>query len=241
MTVWFGVGRRLNRLDVADTAWGGGFIVVATISLILHSDSRTLLIWAMVVIWGLRLASHIWRRNANKGPDPRYVDLSRKWPAKHFWYRAFIYIFMTQAGLIALVSLPITTAALGSARLIGGIDYLAIILWLTGFIFEATADRQLSRFIGNSANRGKILCSGLWKYSRHPNYFGEILQWWAIALLALGPAIGWLGLAGPVLLTYLIVFVSGIPPIEKRHRQNPKYTDYMMRTSMIVPLPRRQH
>jgi steroid 5-alpha reductase family enzyme len=240
MTIWFAAGRRRGRLDVADTAWGGGFILVAGLSLLAHANSRTLLVWLLVLCWGLRLATHVWRRNTRKGPDPRYVALSAKWPKKHFWTRAYASIFVTQACLILAVSLPITIVSAEAARPLGVRDVAALALWIAGFIIEALADRQLGRFIRQSTNHGRVMRSGLWRYSRHPNYFGELVQWWAIALLAVGPAAGWLGLAGPLLLTYLIVFVSGIPSIEKRQAQKPEYSAYKRQTSMLLPLPPRR-
>ena len=237
MTAWLLMGRSLNRVDVADTAWGGGFIVIATVCLFARTDNRSALVWALVLIWGVRLASHIWRRNTLKGPDKRYEELSSKWPKDRFWPKAYVSIFLTQALLIYVVALPIILASGEKIRPLGVISVVAVVLWAIGFSFESVADRQLSVFIKDPANKGKIMMRGLWKYSRHPNYFGELLQWWAISLIALGPAIGWLGLLGPALLTYLILFVSGVPPIEKRHDQRPGYAEYKKRTSVIIPLP----
>jgi steroid 5-alpha reductase family enzyme len=119
------------------------------------------------------------------------------------------------------------------------LTWLGAGLWLVGFVVESVADRQLAAFIKDKSNKGKVLDTGLWRYSRHPNYFGELLQWWAIGLIAAQTAYGWIGFAGPLLLTILIVFVSGIPPIENRRRDNPAYQDYKRRTSRLVPLPRR--
>lgn len=241
MSIWFAIGKRQNRLDVADTAWGGGFIIVASLSLLAHSNSRTLLVWAMVICWGLRLATHIWRRNSNKGPDPRYAALSATWSKKQFWSKAYVSIFVTQACLIFLVALPITIVAVEGNRSLGERDILAFGLWVLGFVIEARADWQLERFKQRSDNRGKVMRAGLWKFSRHPNYFGELVQWWAISLLAIGPVIGWVALGGPLLLSYLIIYVSGIPPIEKRYRKKAEFIVYKKTTSMLVPLPRRNH
>lgn len=237
MSVWFAVGRRANRLDVADTAWGGGFIAIATVCLFASANNRSVLAWLLVGIWGLRLASHIWKRNAFKGPDKRYEELSAKWSKERFWLRAFLSVFLLQAGLIFLVALPVIVVAGQPTRPLGIMGLVAVLLWVFGFLFEFVADRQLARFLQDHNNKGKVLQEGLWKYSRHPNYFGELVQWWAISLLALGSSNAWLALAGPAVLTYLIIFVSGIPPIEKRHNQKPGYTKYKERTSVIIPLP----
>lgn len=236
MTAWFLVSRTLKRLDVADTAWGGGFIVIATTCLIARPGWRSAAIWALVMVWGIRLAIHIWRRNAFKGPDKRYEELSAKWPRQNFWRRAYVSIFITQALLIFVVSLPIMIAS-GANHRLGLTGGLAIAMWVFGFLFEAVSDRQLAHFLALPQNRGKLLMSGLWKYSRHPNYFGELTQWWALALLALGSSASWAAFVGPALLTYLILFVSGVPPVEKRHAQRPGYEGYKKRTSLIIPLP----
>jgi len=239
MSAWYLFGRRRRRLDVVDTAWGGGFVLVAVISLISRQNTRTELIGSLVLLWGLRLAVHIWQRNGRKGPDPRYVELSAKWNQQHFWRRAYLSIFLTQGLLILIVSLPISVAGSETTPLKVGLAVLGTTLWLFGFALEAVADRQLNKFV-SSDNKGKVLRTGLWRYSRHPNYFGELLQWWSIALIALGPAIGWLGLLGPLTLSWLIIFISGIPSIEKRRLKNPEYQAYKRQTSPLVPLPPRQ-
>lgn len=239
MSAWFLLGKRLGRIDVADTAWGGGFIVIATICLLSHTYNRSILMWVLITIWGARLALHIWRRNAFKGPDKRYEELSAKWRKDKFWLKAYVSVFLLQAILIYVIALPVMIASGEHTKPLGVLNFIGVVLWVLGFIFEVTADRQLSGFLQTPDNKGQIMTTGLWKYSRHPNYFGELLQWWAIWVITLGPAIGWIGLLGPVLLTYLILFVSGIPPIEKRHSKKPGYDEYKRRTSVIIPLPPR--
>jgi steroid 5-alpha reductase family enzyme len=237
MSCWFVMARRLERLDVVDTAWGGGFVVVATLDLMVRPNDRTLLVWLMVTVWGLRLSTHIWRRNSRRAPDGRYLELSARWPADRLWLNAYVRVFLLQAALVFLVSLPIAVVANQATRSWDWLSWVAVGLWLSGFIFESVADRQLRQFMGNKANKGKLMTVGLWRYSRHPNYFGELVQWWAIGLLALGPARGWLAFIGPAVLTYLIVFVSGLPPIERRHAKRAGYQEYKRRTSALIPLP----
>jgi steroid 5-alpha reductase family enzyme len=236
MTIWFLIGKAKQRLDAVDTAWGGGFILTAVIAFIARHDVRTSLIGLAVLLWGLRLAVHIWQRSAFKGADPRYEELSAKWSKKYFWLRAYFSIFLLQGLIILVISLPVAVASSEPAKPRLWLMVVAGLLWLSGFLIESMADKQLSDFIKSAGHKAKVLQSGLWHYSRHPNYFGELVQWWAIAIMALGPSTGWLGLVGPVILSILIVFISGIPSIEKRRLKDPDYQAYKERTSVLIPL-----
>jgi steroid 5-alpha reductase family enzyme len=191
-------------------------------------------------MWGLRLASHIWGRNRKRGPDPRYVELSQKWPRRGFWVRAYGSVFMVQAGLIFLVSLNISLAATVHSPRFTLVTGLGVALWLLGFIVETMADRQLQGFIENPMNQGKIMGTGLWHYSRHPNYFGELVQWWSIGLISLGSGLVTpLIVLSPLTISILIGFVSGIPPLERRYARNAAYQAYARVTSVLIPRPPR--
>jgi steroid 5-alpha reductase family enzyme len=192
MTAWYLVGRKLKRLDVADTAWGGGFIVVVLTGLVVHASPRMWLVTVLVMIWGLRLARHIWKRNSFKGPDPRYAELTKKWSKSYFWLRAYPEVFLLQGILVFMVALGLSTIAAAPPRALNVLVLPALFIWIFGFLFEAMADRQLKSFL--QAGAKGVMDSGLWRYSRHPNYFGEVTQWWAIGLIALPVAYGWLGL-----------------------------------------------
>jgi steroid 5-alpha reductase family enzyme len=238
MTLWFAAAHARRRLDTVDTAWSLGFVVVAWSVASQQASQRTLVIAILVSIWGLRLANHIWRRSRKHGEDPRYEELSGKWRG-NFWLRAYLSIFLLQGVLIWLISLPIVVAG---NRQLSGLGWLSVaggMIWLIGFIIEAVADRQLRLLLGRK-NHPKVLQTGLWRYSRHPNYFGELTQWWGIGVIALQASYGWIGLAGPLLLSVLIIFVSGIPPIEKRRLKQPDYQAYKARTSALIPLPPRR-
>jgi steroid 5-alpha reductase family enzyme len=241
ISVWFVVGKRLKRIDVADTAWGGGFIIVASAAFKHNFNYRTATIWVLVMLWGMRLIFHIWRRNVFKGPDPRYEEISAKWNNNFFWLRAYFSIFMTQGLLMFIVSAPIIVSSLSDNIFSKWLILLGAIFWTFGFIIESVADRQLTSFIRTKDSKTKILQTGLWKYSRHPNYFGELIQWWSIGIIALSATNGYIGLIGPAVLTYLIVFVSGIPLTEKRYSNNPEYKAYQKRTNAIFILPRREN
>ncbi len=228
MTAWFLAAMWKKRNDIADIAWGVGFILVATISLIsknLEMKSQAILI--LVAIWGLRLAWHILMRNKNKKEDFRYEQWRRDW-GKYFVIRSYLQVFLLQGLMMWLISFPI----IWTSKSWGLINVLGIGIWIVGFGFESIADKQLKEFIGNIANKGKVMDQGLWKYSRHPNYFGEVTMWWGIWLLSGG---GWWTIIGPMTITILILKVSGIPLLEKKYDSDPSYQEYKKRTSEFVP------
>lgn len=234
MTLAFVVAKQRKRLDMVDTAWGLGFIVVAWSVYLQEPATRTLVIAGLVSIWGLRLANHIWRRSRKKDEDdPRYQEIASKWQG-NYWLRAYFSVFMLQGALVLVVSLPVTVASSEPLNGWAWLTWLGLLIWLKGFVFESIADHQLAQYL-KLKDRPKVLKTGLWKYSRHPNYYGEIVQWWGIGIIALQVNYGWLGLIGPLTLTLLIVFVSGIPPIEKRRAKDPEYRRYMQRTSPLIP------
>lgn len=235
MSLWFWVAKARNRLDTVDIAWGLGFIVVAWAVVVKTSSPRSLVIELLVSIWGVRLANHIGKRAMRKGEDPRYIEMAKKWKG-NVWSRAYVSIFLLQGALIWIISLPIVMAAGSPINGLGWLTVLGAIIWLKGFVIESVADRQLATFL-QTKNHPKLLTTGLWRYSRHPNYFGEITQWWGIGVIALQTTGGWVGLAGPLLLTVLIVFVSGIPPIERKKANDPEFQAYKKRTSALIPWP----
>jgi len=234
MTLWFVVARARKRLDTVDMAWGGGFIVVAWAVVVQHASLRSMIVAILVSLWGVRLFLHIFRRARKSGEDPRYAEMAKKWRG-NVWLHAYFMIFLLQGLLIWIVSLPVAFAGGESLNGWGWLLGVGVAIWLFGFIFESIADSQLGKFISNPQNKGSVLQTGLWRYSRHPNYFGEVTQWWAIGVIALSTTFGWLGLLGPLMLTFLIVFVSGIPPIENRKKSDPAYREYMRHTSPLIP------
>lgn len=234
MTLWYFVAKKQKRLDVVDTAWGLGFIVVVITNLSIFEiniqNPRTLLVTTMVTIWGLRLAFHLWLRNKNKPEDYRYKNLQKN---------AFLKVFMVQGVLLILISLQnIIIINTPNQAPLNITDLYGVIIWLVGMFFEALGDYQL--FVHKQSKSTKILDYGLWKYTRHPNYFGEVAVWWGIYLLALNTPFGLIALISPLTITYLIVALSGIPLLEEKLSKNPKYKKYMTKTSMLIPLPPRQ-
>lgn len=204
MTLAFVIAKKRQRLDTVDTAWGLGFIIVAWSVYLQEPTTRSLVIAALITVWGLRLANHIWQRSRRKDEDdPRYQEIASKWKGD-YWFRAYLSTFMLQAALVLLVSLPIPTAANEPLKGWEWLTWLGLLVWLKGFIFESLADYQIAQYL-KLKNRPEVMQTGLWKYSRHPNYYGEIVQWWGIGIIALQVSYGWIGLIGPLTLTLLIV------------------------------------
>ena len=227
-----------KRNDIVDIAWGIGFILASWSSLFLSSNysPKHLLVSLLITLWGLRLALHIYSRNRNKKEDYRYLAWRKEW-GKNFYLRSYLQIYMLQALLLFLVVSPVLILNHSVSVDFNSFDILALSIWLFGFIFEAVSDYQLSLFIKKSENKGKIVQSGLWRYSRHPNYFGEVTLWWGIFLFAFSSTLNPLTLIGPLTITILILFVSGIPLLEKKYDHNPQYLEYRKKTSIFFPLP----
>lgn len=238
MCAWFIAARIRGRNDIADVAWGLGFILAAATALILggHYPARGVLVTGLVVVWGLRLALHIHSRNRGKGEDPRYRTWREEW-GKWFILRSFLQVFMLQGMLLLLVAVPVVFINTAPETPLGLRDLPGLAVWLYGFVFEAVGDRQLLKFIRDPANRGKLMTSGLWRYTRHPNYFGEVTLWWGIWLLALPLPNGWMTIIGPLTITTLILKVSGIPMLEKPYEGRADFQEYKRRTSAFFPLP----
>jgi steroid 5-alpha reductase family enzyme len=238
MTCWFIAAQIRGRNDIADVAWGLGFILAAAVSLVAGGifTLRGLLISSLVLIWGIRLALHIHKRNSGKGEDPRYRKWREEW-GRWFVLRSFLQVFMLQGILLLMVAIPIVFANTEPAAPLGWLDFLGITVWLTGFCFEAVGDLQLLRFIRTPTNKGRLMTTGLWRYTRHPNYFGEVTLWWGIWLMTLALPGGWLTVIGPLTITTLILKVSGIPMLEKPYEERADFQEYKRRTSAFFPLP----
>lgn len=240
-TVLWGVSLRLQNAGIVDIFWGPGFVLVGAFYAVTTPSGPTprgLAVLALVTIWALRLALHIGLRNAGAGEDFRY----RKWreeSGRNFWWVSFFKVFLLQAIVLWIVSSPLLLAHIGGSRPIGIIGGLGLVLWCCGFAYETVADWQLRRFKRDPANAGRVMGSGLWSLSRHPNYFGEAVLWWGIALVAL-PVGGWLSLIAPIMTTYLLLKVSGVALLDSAMvERRPDYADYIASTPAFVPLPRR--
>lgn len=240
MSLWFVFSIFKKRNDVADIAWGLGFVLVTWVSFFLSDQigMRGILVGFLVSIWGLRLASHIYFRNKGKTEDYRYLAWRKEW-GNWFYVRSYLQVYLLQGLFLFLIVLPVLIINKSSTSPLIWLDFVGLIVWLFGFYFETVGDAQLAQFIKNPLNKGKIMQSGLWAYTRHPNYFGEVTQWWGIWLIALAVSGGWIGIIGPIIITFLILKVSGIPLLEKKMEENPDFAEYKKRTSMFFPLPKK--
>jgi steroid 5-alpha reductase family enzyme len=236
MTLVFILALVKKNNGIVDIAWGLGFILVGTTVFALHGQGRTRqwLALALLWTWGGRLARHILRRNRGREEDFRYAAWRRQW-GRYFVIRSFAQIFMLQGLLLLVVIAPVLLIAGQEQPPVNPLDGLGVVVWLTGFLFETIGDRQLAAFISDPANRGKLMTNGLWRYTRHPNYFGEATQWWGMAVIALSAPRGWLGLIGPIVITFLLLFVSGVPLLEKKYRGRPDWEEYKRRTPKFFP------
>ena len=239
VTVWFVISLIQKRNDVADVAWGLGFVLLAWASLWLHGEVgvRQVVVTALVTIWGVRLAWHIHARHQGKPEDYRYRVWRETWGA-WFYLRSYGQVYLLQGALLFLVVQPVLFLNTSAAASLGVLDLLGIFVWLVGFSFEVVGDAQLARFIRDPRNKGKLMKSGLWAYSRHPNYFGEVTTWWGLWLVALSVPYGWVSVVGPLTITFLILRVSGVPMLEAKMKENPEFEEYKRTVSMFVPLPK---
>jgi steroid 5-alpha reductase family enzyme len=229
---------KLRDASIVDIFWGLGFVIVAWASYAQGNgyEPRRLLLCLLITVWGVRLAIHLFRRNHGKGEDYRYRSMRQRVGAGFQWLSLFI-VFWFQGLLIWLISLPaqLVNSAPTPAELTW-LDGLGVAAWLAGFAFETIGDWQLMRFKAEPGNKGKLLEQGLWRYTRHPNYFGDALLWWGHWLVALATPYGWLTIFSPLLMTLLLLKVSGVALLEKSlAKSKPGYEDYVRRTSAFVP------
>jgi steroid 5-alpha reductase family enzyme len=223
--------------SIVDIFWGTGFVIVGYFYFAMSEGTaeRKWLIMVLVALWGLRLSLHIARRNFGKGEDFRYQTW-RKEAGASWWWKSYFKVFLLQGFILWFISMPLLGAQYFSAEL-SWRDFLAILIWLIGFVFEAGGDWQLMQFRINPKNKGKVLDTGFWRYSRHPNYFGDAAQWWGFYLLA-ASAGAWWAILSPILMTFLLMRVSGVVMLESNLKKSkPEYADYIKRTSAFFPLP----
>jgi steroid 5-alpha reductase family enzyme len=227
----------LRNASIVDPFWGAGYVMVAWLASLGTdgAEPRRAIALALVTVWGLRLSLHLLRRNVGHGEDPRYAAM-RRGHGERFWWASLFTVFLLQGLLMWIVSLPVQVAlvAPGPAGL-GLLDLLGVGLWGVGFLFEAVGDWQLARFRADPANRGAVMDRGLWRYTRHPNYFGDAAQWWGLGLLALSTG-AWWALVSPVVMNLLLLKVSGVAMLEKDiGDRRPGYRAYVERTNAFLP------
>lgn len=225
----------IRNNSIVDVVWGLGFCLIALVAYLLFGGSFvSQLILIYTLLWGLRLAVHIFVRNYGRGEDFRYQAWRKEWGST--WViRSFFQIFILQWLLMQLVSIPIVLGIVGN-RPIGPLFLVfGVVIWLTGYFFEVVGDYQLSMFKKLKSNHGKILTTGLWSLTRHPNYFGEATLWWGIALLSFGVTGSLFSFIGPIVIDLLLVFVSGIPLLEKKYQGRADWKAYAKKTPAFFP------
>lgn len=228
----------IRNVSIVDLFWGIGFIIACLIYLMLSEgyELRKIMIFSMICIWGLRLTVYLFFRNRGKGEDFRYQEFRRKYGAHRYWWISLFQTFLLQGVLMWLISAPLLGAQFRSYQdNLNALDLAGMIVWSIGLIFEAGGDLQLARFKQDPANKGKLLDKGLWRYTRHPNYFGDAAVWVGYALICLAGG-SYIPMLGSVLMIILLIKVSGVTLLEKTLMETkPGYKQYAERTSAFLP------
>jgi steroid 5-alpha reductase family enzyme len=236
MTVLFAAALFKKDNSIVDIAWGPGFVLVAALTLLIGKtfEARQVLVTALVAAWGIRLGVHLYFRNRGRGEDFRYAKWRKEW-GPWFMPRSFFQIFMLQGILMLIVSYGVVLVNSLPAPRLEALDILGAAVWVFGFVFETVGDAQLKAFKQKPESKGRIMRSGLWRYTRHPNYFGEAVMWWGIFIIDLSLPRGWTGVVSPVLITFLLLRVSGVTMLEKNYAGNSEFRAYASRTNAFFP------
>jgi steroid 5-alpha reductase family enzyme len=238
ITTWV-ISLMVNNASIVDIVWGLGFAITSwVLALTIDGDStRQILLAVMVGVWGVRLGGYLAKRNIGHGEDWRYKAMRKKKGPK-FGLISLVTVFGLQGVLMWVVSLPVQFGNADDTPGVGPIAVMGIIIWMTGLTFEAVGDMQLARFKKSPENAGKVMDQGLWRLTRHPNYFGDALLWWGIGLVGAETGSGVIGLIGPLVMTVFLLRVSGVPMLERSlMKRREGYADYVARTSGFIPRP----
>ncbi|MBL7872573.1 MAG: DUF1295 domain-containing protein [Cyclobacteriaceae bacterium] len=233
--LWFGVSVVARRNDLADVAWGMGYALICLYCYLAYpSHPVAILCYTLILIWAVRLSAYIYIRNRKKAEDFRYQKWRQEW-GKYFYIRSFFQVYLLQAFFVLIIISPVMLASSESSSSLTGWTLLGCAFWITGFIWQAVGDYQLAMFKRRKRNPDEILNTGLWNYSRHPNYFGELLMWWAIYLIILPLPNSYYFVIGPITITLLIRYVSGVPMLEERFQHNAQYQLYKKKVPPLFP------
>ncbi|MBO0441832.1 DUF1295 domain-containing protein [Candidatus Enterococcus ikei] len=236
-TLLFFLAQALHNNSIVDLAWGLGFVIVGVTGYLSMPNKTvvSMIILGLVAVWGIRLFLHLAKRNIGKPEDYRYVNMRKRWGKHLAKLKAYLNVFVLQGVLLLVVSMPILFTMTSSVNTFYWWNGLGIIVWLIGFSFETIGDYELTQFKKDSRNHGKLLTSGLWSITRHPNYFGEALSWWGIFLISLNEVRNIWGIIGPITITLLLLFVSGVPLLEKKYKDRSDFIAYAKKTPKFVP------
>jgi len=232
--IWAQIQKNNGLVDIA---WGLGFVITSGMSFLVGRPLAPvpLVMSLCVAIWGIRLTWHLARRNIGKPEDFRYKNMRNTWKPSTFYIRMFVQIYIVQLVLNYVINLTTIVTNLEDQITWGVFASFGLAVWMIGFAFEAIGDMQLKRFRSRADNRGKLMTSGLWKYSRHPNYFGEATQWWGLYFMAVsGGRYYWL-IISPLLITLFLLYVSGVPLLEKKYSGRADWEEYKNKTSKFFP------
>ena len=250
-TIYFFRAVKQNNFGIIDIGWGQGFVFVVWLLMIFrmfflgaNANAIGYLTLILTTIWGLRLSSHIGQRNYGKPEDKRYTAMRAKIQPPYVLFKSYVNIFLLQALFMLIISLVLVFNVMSGFT--NPVDPLALIpiilgvsVWLGGFFFQSVGDRQLAIFVAKPENKGKLMTQGLWAYTRHPNYFGEVMMWWGIAIIGFangfGFAIPLIGLISPLVVTWLLRYVSGVPLLEKHMKTKPGFSEYEKTTNIFFP------
>lgn len=238
MTILWIISVFIKNVSIVDMFWGFGF-VMTNIVYYISTDIQYLrhyFLLILVFLWGMRLSIYLAKRNIGKGEDFRYQEFRKNYGEKRYWWISYFQTFLLQGILMWIISLPLLGANYyTNSDSISIFDYIALIFFIIGIIFEAGGDFQLSKFKKNPANKGKVLNTGLWKYTRHPNYFGDSAVWWSFAFFSIAAQSYWT-IIGSIVMTLMIIKVSGVALLEKSLKtQKPEYQEYIRKTSSFIP------
>jgi steroid 5-alpha reductase family enzyme len=236
VSVWFVISLLIKRNDIADIAWGLGFVTIVIFLFTTQAPALlSVFVYILTLIWGLRLAIHIGLRSKGKPEDFRYKKWREEW-GKYFVLRSYLQVYLLQGFFMWIISLPIILVSMAKNQPISPFILVGSIVWLIGFVFESIGDYQLMLFIKQRQNKSDIMQTGLWKYTRHPNYFGEVLVWWGIFIMVLPLEYGLWAIISPITISFLLLYVSGIPMLEAKYNHNQAFQEYKKRTSSFFPM-----
>ncbi|MGM0601990.1 MAG: DUF1295 domain-containing protein [Bacillota bacterium] len=227
----------IKNNSIVDIGWGAGFVLSSYFALFLtgNFNIRSIITVLLVTIWGFRLSYHIFKRNHGKPEDFRYAKWREEWD--YFYLRSFFQIFVLQGILMFIIVSSVINIIYSPMHQLKVFDFIGLLIWLIGFYFESVGDKQLKEFLKKpeSQKDGHIMKEGLWKYTRHPNYFGEATMWWGIFIIGLSTLSGWKFIISPITITYLLLFVSGVPMLEKKYADDEEFQRYAEKTNKFFP------
>ncbi len=228
----------LKNASIVDIFWGLGFVLVSAFyfNVSIENNSRQIIVLSLISIWGIRLSIHIFIRNLGKPEDYRYHEFRKHYGKERYWWFSYFQVFLLQGALIWLISAPVLSVKyFGTLNGLNIFDFLGMAIWIIGFIFEVGGDWQLARFKANPSNKGKLLQTGFWKYTRHPNYFGDAAVWWGFAMFSIAAG-SFIPVISAVLMSWLLLKVSGVTMLEKTLiNTKPGFEKYVKQTSAFIP------